>query len=103
MICLVGVADRLIPTCIGSFDNTYLAVAGVILLAVVWIRFHTAKMACKNSEEQIIPDGKTIAADYIHRGTFVIDVVSLIPFFVQVMQHAHTCLACVSKIRQFRP
>ncbi len=59
---------------------------------MVWIRFHTAKVASKNSEEQIIPDGKTIAAEYIHRGTFVMDVVSLIPFFVQVMQHACACL-----------
>ncbi|BDA43662.1 Potassium voltage-gated channel subfamily H member 7 [Coccomyxa sp. Obi] len=59
--------------------------AGIILLVVVWIRFHTAKLECKKNEERIIPDGKTIAAEYIRRGTFVIDVVSLLPFFVQVI------------------
>lgn len=58
--------------------------AGIILLIVAWIRFHTAVVAHKKSEDQIIPDGKTIAAEYIRRGTFVIDVLSLVPFFVQV-------------------
>lgn len=58
--------------------------AGIILLAVVWIRFHTAVVACKKSDDLIIPDGKTIAAEYIRKGTFVIDLLSLVPFFVQV-------------------
>ena len=59
--------------------------AGVAMSGMIAVKLHTGLLVEHKGEEHLIADGPAVARHYMWRGTGVVDVVAMIPFWYQVL------------------
>ena len=78
-------------TCKAEFTSKTAHGAGVVLLAVAFVKLNTAIVVQKKGEEYVVADGRAVALSYVRSGAVLTDLLTIIPTIAQVGGHTEIC------------
>ena len=67
-------------------DGQLVYVAGIFFTADIFVNFHIAypKKSHRGETKIEVPDGKQVAKEYVLHGGFIIDLIAVIPAYIEV-------------------
>ena len=81
-------------TCKAVFTSTSTHGAGVVLLAVAFVKLNTAIIVQKKGEEYVVADGHAVALNYVRSGAVLTDLLTIVPTIVQVGGYSKSSQLC---------